>query len=123
PATLSHRIVTGLLKNELGYEGVVFSDDLEMQAVAKRWGVVDAGIKAIEAGCDALLVCSDVSALFELRDALADRADRDTAFAERLADAASRTLRLRRTFPVTLSADLAAEASLEEEIRQALENR
>jgi beta-N-acetylhexosaminidase len=99
PATLSRRTVTGLLKEELGYGGAVISDDLEMKAVSERWGVVDAGLRAIEAGCDALLVCSDVAALGTLRDALERRAETDAAFAERLADAAARTLALRRAFP------------------------
>jgi beta-N-acetylhexosaminidase len=99
PATLSRRVVTDLLKGELGYGGVVFSDDLEMKAVSARYGVVDAGLRAIEAGCDALLVCSDVAALFELRAALARRAEDDVAFAARLADAAARALALRRAFP------------------------
>lgn len=58
PATLSHRIVTGLLREELHYEGVVLSDDLEMKAIAKERTVPVAAVMAIEAGCDGLLICS-----------------------------------------------------------------
>jgi beta-N-acetylhexosaminidase len=57
PATLSRRIVTGLLRQELGYEGVIVSDDLEMKAIARTWTVPDAAVQAVAAGCDALLVC------------------------------------------------------------------
>lgn len=58
PATLSSRIVQGLLRDELGYQGVILSDDLEMKAIAKSWSVPDAAVAAVAAGCDGLLICS-----------------------------------------------------------------
>ena len=58
PATLSRRIVGGLLREELGFEGVIVGDDLEMKAVAKHYTVPEAAVQAIAAGCDGLLVCS-----------------------------------------------------------------
>jgi beta-N-acetylhexosaminidase len=58
PATLSRRVVTGLLREELKYEGVILSDDLEMKAIAKNYSVPEAAVLAIEAGCDGVLVCS-----------------------------------------------------------------
>ena len=57
PATLSPPIMA-LLREELGYDGVVFSDDLEMRAVADHFGVKERVLGPLEAGCDALLVCS-----------------------------------------------------------------
>jgi len=99
PATLSKRVITGLLREELGYDGLIISDDLEMKAVSEGWGVVDAGVRAIEAGCDTLLVCSDIDALDATRQALANRADADEAFAARLMDAATRSVAVRRRCP------------------------
>jgi beta-N-acetylhexosaminidase len=58
PATLSPRIVGGLLREELKYPGVVVSDDLEMKAVAKTWRPSDAAVRAAQAGCDLLPVCN-----------------------------------------------------------------
>jgi beta-N-acetylhexosaminidase len=58
PATLSPRIVQALLRDELGYRGVILSDDLEMTAIAKSYEVPEAAVQAVVAGCDALLVCS-----------------------------------------------------------------
>lgn len=58
PATLSKRVVTGLLRQELGYDGVILSDDLEMKALANSYTVRAAAVLAVEAGCDGLLVCS-----------------------------------------------------------------
>lgn len=57
PGTLSHRIVGGLLKEKLGFGGVVFTDDVEMKAISARYGVPEATVKAIGAGCDAVLMC------------------------------------------------------------------
>lgn len=58
PATLSRRIVSGLLRETLGYEGVILSDDLEMKAIAREYEVPSAAVLAIEAGCDGVLICS-----------------------------------------------------------------
>lgn len=59
PATLSERIVGDLLRGELGYEGVVVTDDLEMGAIAERWPIEDVVRRALLAGVDLLLVCHD----------------------------------------------------------------
>jgi beta-N-acetylhexosaminidase len=58
PASLSSTIVTNLLKRELGFPGVVISDDLGMKAVSDTRPLPDASIEALAAGCDALLFCN-----------------------------------------------------------------
>jgi beta-N-acetylhexosaminidase len=58
PGTLSPAIVDGLLKQKLGYDGLVLSDDLEMKAISGRYGHSDATVRAIAAGCDAVLMCA-----------------------------------------------------------------
>ena len=58
PATLSSAIVDGLLKRRLGYDGLVLSDDLDMKAISGRHGYAEATARAIEAGCDAVLMCA-----------------------------------------------------------------
>ena len=58
PGTLSPTIVQGLLRDELGFDGLIFTDDMEMKAIAARMPVPDACVAAIAAGCDAVLVCS-----------------------------------------------------------------
>ncbi|MBX7190523.1 MAG: beta-N-acetylhexosaminidase [Sandaracinaceae bacterium] len=99
PATLSRRVITGLLREELGYDGVIVSDDLEMKAVFDRWGVAESAVRAIEAGCDLLLVCSRLELVDEAASALVARAREDEAFAARLADAAARVDAMRARFP------------------------
>jgi beta-N-acetylhexosaminidase len=95
PATMSAAAIGQLLREDLGFEGAVFSDDLEMKAVTKRYSVEEAGVLAIEAGCDLLLVCSDLEAAARLREALAAEASRSSAFHARLTEARSRADALR----------------------------
>jgi beta-N-acetylhexosaminidase len=69
PATLSPAALR-LLREELGFDGVVFSDDLEMRAVADRFPISERVLGSLRAGVDALLVCSDVSLWCEALAAL-----------------------------------------------------
>jgi beta-N-acetylhexosaminidase len=57
PATLSPTIVDGWLKRKLGYQGLVLTDDMGMKAIAGRYGLADATVAAIQAGCDGVLMC------------------------------------------------------------------
>jgi beta-N-acetylhexosaminidase len=57
PATLSSRVVDGLLKQHLQFGGLVLTDDLEMKAISGRYGLPHATVKAIAAGCDGVLMC------------------------------------------------------------------
>ncbi len=59
PATLSPAILDGLLRKRLGYQGVVVSDDLEMAAVADRYGIEELVRRGLLAGVDLFLVCHD----------------------------------------------------------------
>jgi beta-N-acetylhexosaminidase len=59
PATLSPDIVTHVLREQMQYEGVVLTDDLEMHAIVDHYGPGDAAVLALLAGCDMLLICKD----------------------------------------------------------------
>jgi beta-N-acetylhexosaminidase len=90
-ATIDSAIVGDLLRGDLGFEGVVVGDALEMKGLSGRRDLADAAVLALEAGCDALIVGHDVGEGDTLRivDALADRVSE-----ERLAEAAGRVARL-----------------------------
>ncbi|MBI5375587.1 MAG: beta-N-acetylhexosaminidase [Candidatus Schekmanbacteria bacterium] len=57
PATFSSNIINGLLKKRLGFKGAVISDDLEMKAISNNHEIREASSKALNAGCDMILVC------------------------------------------------------------------
>jgi beta-N-acetylhexosaminidase len=99
PATLSPAIVDGLLKHTLGYQGLVLSDDLEMKAISGRYGHSDATIRAIEAGCDAVLMCApkpeeQVAAL----EAIIYAVEKGDLPLKRVDDALSRNRRVKERF-------------------------
>lgn len=90
PATLSPTILREWLQREIGFRGLVVSDDLEMAGIAAHIGPGEAAVDAIVAGCDALLVCSDLERLFAVRAVLAEEASRSPAFHARLLDASEK---------------------------------
>jgi len=92
-ATLDRAIVHDLLRAELGFDGVVLADALEMKGVSARHDVADAAVLALEAGVDALIVGHDLGKpdVDRIVRALDDRVDE-----ERLGSAAARVARLAR---------------------------
>jgi len=62
PATLSRKVVTGLLRGELGFRGLVMTDALSMGAVANRYGAAKAAARAVNAGVDVVLMPADARA-------------------------------------------------------------
>jgi beta-N-acetylhexosaminidase len=91
PATLSGRVVQGMLRDELGFPGVILSDDLEMKAIATSYTVPDAAVQAVAAGCDGLLVCSgDVDVQAATLEALVRAVEQGDIPYKRLEDALKR---------------------------------
>jgi beta-N-acetylhexosaminidase len=72
PATLSPGIIDGLLRRQIGFDGVVISDDLDMGAVAGRYSIAESSVRALGAGVDLLLICNQPEKAFSAREALVD---------------------------------------------------
>jgi beta-N-acetylhexosaminidase len=62
PATISSNVLTGLLRKELGFNGIIVTDAMEMQGLASLYSQGEAAVRAIEAGADALLMPTDPEA-------------------------------------------------------------
>jgi beta-N-acetylhexosaminidase len=113
PATLSRAVITDLLRNRLGFAGVIMSDCLEMGAVARTAGVEVGAVQAMRAGADLVLISHTLerqrAAIAAVRAAVADGA----LSAEKVKSSAERVLRLKRRFltwsdapPAPLDAEL-----------------
>ena len=90
-ATLSPTVVTSILRRELGFNGVILSDDLEMKAVSARIEVPVAAVQAIKAGCDGVLICSgDIDVQARALEALIKAAETGDIPVSRLDDAYKR---------------------------------
>lgn len=92
PATLSQAILTGLLREEWGFEGLIVTDCLEMKAVSEHWGTAKAALIAAKAGADMLLVCHTLDRQRETYHTLLDAARSGDLPLSRVDDAVSRVL-------------------------------
>ncbi len=72
PATLSHRVLTGLIRERFGFKGIIVTDDLYMGAIAKVSSSEEAIVQAIEAGADIALLCHHRERQIEAAEALYD---------------------------------------------------
>jgi beta-N-acetylhexosaminidase len=106
PATLSKPTVTGLLRGQLGFDGLVVSDDLRMGAIEQYYGLGEAAVRALAAGVDALLIAADELpdgrsasgiALAAIHEALAD----GRLATARVEEALDRVGRLKERIPPT----------------------
>jgi beta-N-acetylhexosaminidase len=97
PATFSRRIVTDLLRGELGFDGAVISDALDMAGASGAIGIPEAAVRALIAGCDLLCLGSqtDGPQLAAIVDAVLDAIGSGRLERSRLVDAASRVDELR----------------------------
>ncbi len=90
PATMSEPALGGLLRTELGYDGVVFSDDLEMRPILDNFGPREAAERGLRAGVDSFLCCHTASTAHEVIDALIDCARADESLHAQLSRACQR---------------------------------
>ncbi|HUL65894.1 MAG TPA: beta-N-acetylhexosaminidase [Burkholderiaceae bacterium] len=70
PATFSRRWIEQRLRRELGFSGIVFSDDLSMEGARVAGGLLESAQAAVDAGCDMILVCNDSAAAERVLDGL-----------------------------------------------------
>src|SRR5699024_6141761 len=65
PATLSKKILTGLLREELGFDGLIVTDSMSMEAITEEWGLEEAAILAKQAGVDMMESSEGPEAMLE----------------------------------------------------------
>ncbi len=98
PATLSPTILTGLLRDQWGFDGVIVTDDLEMHAISDHHGTGDAAVQAFLAGADLLLICKDRGRAITAMDAVRKAVESGIIPPDRLAASVRRVAALKQTF-------------------------
>ncbi|OJH42348.1 beta-N-acetylhexosaminidase [Cystobacter ferrugineus] len=98
PATMSPRALNGLLREELGFDGVLVSDDLEMKAIADHYSVEEAAVQGTLAGVDLFLVCHQADVQRRAIAALVRAVESGRVPRERIAEAHRRLARLESRF-------------------------
>jgi beta-N-acetylhexosaminidase len=118
PASLSRTIVTTILRQELRYDGVILTDDLDMKAIASDYTAPAAAVLAIDAGCDAFLICSgDVETKAAALEELVHAVEQERLKLTRVEDALKRQRRAKERF---LAATVATRPPTGRSIRQLL---
>lgn len=102
-ATLSHPIITGLLRQQLGYDGVVFSDDMEMKAISGRYGDQEAAGFCTRAGVDVLLYGHELAKVQNVFEFLASEAAGDPRLRGKVEDSYRRIIDLKGRFLKTFT--------------------
>ena len=98
PATLSRQIVDGLLRGELGFGGLVFTDCMEMDAITEGVGTVEGCVQAVEAGCDRICVSHTPEKQHAAIDAVIGAVESGRIPESRIDAAIGRVLRAKRAY-------------------------
>jgi len=98
PGTLSPKVLTRLLREEMGYKGLIITDDLEMGAIALQWGVAEGALAAFEAGADLLLICEHHENLLKGMNLIRTKLLKDEISFQRLIDSNRRVVKARSKF-------------------------
>jgi beta-N-acetylhexosaminidase len=98
PATLSPTILTGLLREQWGFDGVVVTDDLEMHAISDHHGIGEAAVQAFLAGADILLICKDRGQAVTAIEAVRKAVENGSIAPDRLEASLRRITQLKRKF-------------------------
>ena len=95
PASLSSKIMTDLLRNKLGYKGIIITDDMEMGAVANHNDFRSIGVKAVKAGADIVLVCHEYEHQQEVYLGLLDAVNSGEISQERIDESVKRIIKVK----------------------------
>lgn len=98
PASLSRVFITDILRGEMGFDGVVITDDMTMGAIAENYDIGEAAVKSINAGSDIILVCHDYSKQVAVIEALLQAARNGTISEETVNSSVYRILKLKEKY-------------------------
>jgi len=87
PATMSRPVLTGLLREKMGYDGLIVTDDIEMRAIADNYGVEDTVVRGLNAGVDHFLCCHTAAIAHQAIEAVVRAVENGTVSRETLATA------------------------------------
>lgn len=101
PASFSKPIITDLLRNELGYQGVVITDDMTMGAVTKNYDLKEAAVRAVSAGADIVLVGHGYDNAAAVLDALRKAVEQGQISQEKINESVSRIVKIKSEYHMT----------------------
>lgn len=118
PSSLSRNIITKLLREDFGFDNLVLTDDLEMGAILKNYGIGDASVMAFNAGNDSILICANPDAMTEAFRAVKKAVETSEISEARLNESLERIARIKNLLKPALPFDESRLQLLSEEIKQ-----
>ncbi len=108
PATMSKPVLTGILREKMGYDGLIVTDDIEMRAIADHYGVEDTVIRGLNAGVDHFLCCHTAEVAHQAIEAIIGAVESGKVSRETLANANRRIARFAERYaqPALVKPDL-----------------
>lgn len=101
PSSMSKTIITDLLRKDMGFSGVVITDDLTMGAIAKNYDIGDAAVKSVNAGCNIALVCHDNKNVLKVINSLKKAVQDGVISEDTIDDSVYRILKLKEKYKLS----------------------
>ena len=98
PSSMSETVVTDILREQLGFDGVVITDDMEMGAITENFTVEDACVQSIIAGCDIVLIGSGNESIYNTIQAIKDSILNGKITEERINESVVRIIKLKNEY-------------------------
>lgn len=98
PATLSHAVITGILRKSLKFGGLIVTDCMEMKAIADNFGAAEAAVLAVKAGTDIMLACHTLEVQAQIRTALVRAVETGEIPEQRIDQSVARILAAKEKF-------------------------
>jgi beta-N-acetylhexosaminidase len=99
PATLSRKLITGVLRRRIGYRGLVVTDDMDMGALLAAAPIEQAAVQTLRAGSDLLLICRNADHIWAAYEAVLQEAERNRRFAGLVKEKSGRVLARKKRSP------------------------
>jgi beta-N-acetylhexosaminidase len=96
PATLCRKLITGVLRKRIGYEGLVVTDDMDMGALLAASPIEEAAVETLRAGSDLFMICRDAERIWAGYEAVLKEAEHDRRFAQQVQEKSRRVLARKR---------------------------
>lgn len=119
PAVLSKIFLQDILRNQIGFKGVIISDDMQMAAISNNYGLDEAIIAAVNAGCDIIYTFNNVSGgydkdiAYKVRDTIFNAVKENKIKEKRITESYDRILNLKKVFKIILSPEVISNKNFE----------
>lgn len=100
PASMSKRIITGILRKQLEFDGVVITDDITMEAITDNYGIGEAAVKSVKAGSNIILVAHGYENALSVIDALKTAVQNGVIAEETINDSVRKIIQLKRNYNI-----------------------